>query len=320
MKHLRHYAARFATLFAAALLGALVATHIPQASAAYPTGISQILWATRGYYGDLSTGTGGACTVASGTTTMSTDVWCSTMNVSSGATLVTANYVIHADILINNGTISNNGGNAVGGTPVTPASQATLAFGTGGGPGVTNAAGGTGTAGQPTAWQNISGTGGAGGASTNGGGAAGVRNSAAATCGNIRSVAFNGGAITGFCAASPATYYLGGGTGGGSGGSAAGACTSGGGGGGGGPILITARSLQGNGAFSATGGTGGNGAGTTGCGGGGGGGGGVIIITAGDLSQWTGTTAVTGGGGGSFAVAGSNGSGGSAGQAIFLQG
>ena len=306
---------------AAAVVVILAIGSATPAGATYPYGIkNNVLWSTRAYYGDLFTGTGGNCTVTTGTVIQSTDLYCSTVTISSGATLFMQAARLYADTIVNNGVIGATGGAGSAGTGGSTTTLGILRAGTAGGSGSAGTTGGAGTAAAATAYDALSGTGGAGGSATNAGGIAGARTNVS-TCGT----GHGANLLTGiFMSAqcSQAALYLAGGTGGGAGGAASGTGVGGGGGAGGGVLLVATRSLQGNGVFTASGGSGGNGtAGTSaGTGGGGGGGGGFIGLTVGDQSQWTGSTNVSGGSPGTHTGTGSDGASGSSGTVIIQQG
>lgn len=271
-----------------------------------------VAWSTQPLI-DFGDGSDGAVTISSNTT-LTRDMYYSSLTVNATFTLSTAGFKIFVSgTLTNNGTISNNGtaGSAGVGTS-SGAGGAGAVAGTlgGGGAGATTgaAAGAAGVAGTSVN-PSIGGSGGAGGAGGTGGsgGAGGV-----ATFTPLRTL-------------TPHIIYgvtlLGGGAGGGSGGngSTSGGTrgNGGGGGGGGGVLFVWARFLVNNGTIQSLGGAGGAGAasvGTGGNGGGGGGGGGGSVrlayetITAGTLLATGGTGGAAGGnGGGPAGVAGTTG-------------
>jgi hypothetical protein len=270
---------------------------------AYPTGITQILWGTRGYYGSMGSGN----VTISVNTTLSNDVFYQTLTVNTGKVLSTAGYRIFADtiILSGTGTIDNSGVGNIG------ASSGSLCGGTNAGAGGTT--GGTGTNQSGSAFGNLSGAGGAGGSPS--GGAAGTNTTLGATYGRVQAEPFS---ILGLASGMAGTANVCGGTGGGGGGGAA--SGPGGGGGGGGVIIISARTLQGTGTISANGFNGTNSTASGNEGGGGGGGGGVIFLNVGDYSSWAGTTSVAGGTGGTGHGTGTSGSNGSAGTVVQIYG
>lgn len=287
-------------------------------------------------YGD---GSDGDVTIASGTTTLTRDMFYDDLTVDAGATLDTGGYRIFVrNVLTNNGTIRNNGNHATD-----AANGAASTAGTGlPGTGLQAASGGGGGAGaninnqvQATAGQNgnsgttssIISTSGAGGAG--GGGAAGS---------GVSKTEFGSGVggaqiwrnpqlylLSGkFMTTGTSMLYLSAGPGGGGGGAATtttGTQARGGsGGGGGGLILISAGVIAGTGLISARGGDGGDAyvsVGTESAGGGGGGGGGLVIIGTRSLSA--GQTIDTAGGAAGTG-AGASGAVGTAGQAgdVFL--
>jgi hypothetical protein len=270
---------------------------------AYPTGITQILWGTRAYYG--STGAGNV--TISTNTTLSADIFYQTLTVNTGKVLSTAGFRIYADTIILNGTanIDNSGGGNVG------ALTGSLCGGTFAGNGGTTGSNGTNQ--SAAVFGNLSGAGGAGGSPS--GGAAGTNTTLGATYGRVQAEPFS---VMGWAFGAGGLATVCGGTGGGGGGGAA--SGPGAGGGGGGVVVISARSLQGTGSITATGGLGTNSTASGNEGGGGGGGGGVIFLNVGDFSQWSGTTSVAGGAGGTGHGTGTSGSTGSAGTVVTIYG
>ena len=292
-----------------------------------PAGTSGVLWPTRAYYGDGSTGP----VTISGNTALTADVYYTTLTVTS--VLNTAGFRIYADTIINNGTIANLGGNASSTTAGTGGSAGTLGGGTAGGSGITGS-GGT-AVGNPGVNQLaglyaiLSNTGGAGGSATDVGGAAGTITVYGAGSGDIRvapqcllGAVFGISNTGGYPSGSGAGLWavVGGGSGGGGGAVNSGATSSGAGGGGGGCILVVCRSLQGSGTFSVNGGNGSNAGASGSAAGGGGGGGGTILITSGDWSRWAGTTTAAGGSFGTGIGTGNNGVAGNVGTTIKIQG
>lgn len=271
---------------------------------------------------DFGDGSDGAVTI-SANTTLTRDMFYSSLTINSGITLNTAGYkVFVSGTLLNNGTISNAGGAG------TAASGTTA--GTGG------SAAPSGTLGASTSGTN-------GGAS--GGGTAATTSAVAFSMGSTGGTSGAGGGATNGVAAGIATYtpmrtasqamlyglnLIGGGTGaagGGGGATAAGATpgAGGGGGGGGGAIVIWSSTLTNNGTITAAGGNGGAGGngisnGGNGGGGGGGGGGGFVFIIHGAITLGTITAAGgTGGTGGAktgSGTAGTTGSNGTNGRVI----
>jgi hypothetical protein len=254
-------------------------------------------------------------TYSSPTYTLTRDVWATTVNVSSGYTVITAGYRIFATTSINAvGNIHNNGSNGSGTTAGAGGLGGFFKAGGAGAAGLLAAsAGAAGTAqATPTANTWVGGVGGRGGQ------------------GRLNNIGYNGGQIAPTNATNPAnadggskvtsnyvnylTRYVVGATnwqmtpsigGGGGAKSITGtAATSGAGGGGGGICFVAAPVITGSGTISANGGSGGNAAGTGGSfGGGGGGGGGVMCMIA---KTSTITPTATGGTGGT-SVFGTNG-------------
>jgi hypothetical protein len=220
--------------------------------------------------------------------TLTRDIMPSSMVVNPGVTILTHNWAIFVQgTLTNNGTISNNGANAVATVAGAGISAgrfpSTLAGGNAG-----SAAGGNSLAvpfPYATASQALGISGGAGTSGSTFGGAAGGGNAAGPTAGG------NGGSVTpdsskrgadftylmqGENFFSGITYSFGSGGGGGAGG-----VQGGGGGAGAGELFIAAQQIAGvGGVIQARGGNGGNGnnAGNNGGGGGGGGGGMVVLV------------------------------------------
>lgn len=253
---------------------------------------------------DFGDGSDGAVTI-SVDTTLTRDMYYSSLTVNSAINLTTAGFKIFVSgTLSNAGTIRHNGTAGAAGSGITSgaggagAAAGTLGAGaTGATTGAAAAAAGQAGGASATAMGESAGAGGAGG--TGGaGGAAGV-----ATYAPHRNTA-------------PAIVYgitlITGGAGGGSGGngSTSGGTrgNGGGGGGGGGIVYLRASTLTNTGTISALGGAGGAGAASVGTGGngggGGGGGGGVIYLLYRTVTL--GTATVAGGAGG---AAGANGGG-----------
>lgn len=128
---------------AAAVVVILAIGSATPAGATYPYGIkNNVLWSTRAYYGDLFTGTGGNCTVTTGTVIQSTDLYCSTVTISSGATLFMQAARLYADTIVNNGVIGATGGAGSAGTGGSTTTLGILRAGTAGGSGSAGTTGG----------------------------------------------------------------------------------------------------------------------------------------------------------------------------------
>lgn len=275
-------------------------------------------------YGDGSDGSvtfDGTSTVlglvpASSTYTLTRDITCAGIVVSSGVTIKSANFRIFCTgTLTDSGTIQVNGGNASGttrGSNVATAFFGASQLGANGksvtgagnaGGSIINSAGGAGGAGGSDGGAN---TGGAGGTIT-----------LNANLGSLHSPSLWG------CSSVLANIvFLSGGGGGGSGGLtiSVGSPTSGAGGGGGGVIFIAASTLVNRGTISANGGNGSNAVdsgGDNGGGGGGGGGGGICLIY--DSYTNSGTVSANGGTHGNGIGTGTNGSDGSNGTIVTIQ-
>jgi hypothetical protein len=268
-----------------------------------------------GLFGDGSDGAAtldGTATVAwaskaSSTYTMTRDVFCTSLTVSSGSTLLTHGYRIFCTASFSNaGTVSSTGSNSSGAAGANGANAGTLV---GGGNGATATAGAGATA-AFVAGAAGTGSGGAGGTGTAGaGGSARVPVFTTAFPFRVPATAL-AGMSTG--SASTATAS---GAPGGSSGAGDSSNTGGGGGGGGGLIVIFAPSAANTGTTISV--AGGNGftpaAGQ--CGGGGGGAGGNIIVYT--LAAWTaGTTSVAGGTHGNGVGSGTNGGDGTSGTVL----
>jgi hypothetical protein len=221
----------------------------------------------KGIYGD---GSDGAVTYAVNTT-LTRDVYATTLTVNAGVTLITAGYRLFAKTsIVNNGTIHNNGR-----TSGTSSGTSTGALGgvfdggqNGGSGGV--GAGGAGVA-ATNAPQGDTATGGTGGAASAAGGVGGSTTSA--TYSDFRSSWLM---VSGQHFRLGITENVRGGPGGG-GGSGNGVSAGAAGGGGGGIVLLCANSITNNGLIQARGGVGSN-AVNANTGGGGGGGGGVAMV------------------------------------------
>lgn len=246
-----------------------------------------------GFYGD---GSAGAVSYTSGTTTLTADVYATTISVSNGATLITSGFSLFATTSItNSGLIKSNGGNASGATGGT-----SLSGQSGGG------AGATGSGNPGTGSNKIF-----GGAGSNGG-MGGTPGFNLYGLGRVASVPFRQSAKATF-----APSFSSGGGGGGSGGGD-GTNLSGGGGAGGDIILICSPIIINNasGTIESLGGNGGNASATGNSGGGGAGGGGCIYL----IGQVTnsGTISVSAGSPGNGNGSGAGGAVGNAGNIIIL--
>lgn len=277
-------------------------------------------------------GSDGAVTVNSGTTTLTRDMYYSTLVVNGTGTIDTAGFRVYASSSITVDTSGGGGGIVSVGGAGGNASGATAGSGgtapTGGTlpPGNNGGAGSAGA--TNTFFQASSGT--AGSASALGLGVAGsAGGNGALPTGTVGGAGGAGGAITGTITQTPRSYTWANnlfqfssntataierykssaGSGGGGGGSINGvSCTSGGGGGGGssgGTVFVESPTitLTGAGAIRSYGGAGGNGANASGgnaCGGGGGGGGGPggLVIAIYKTLSGTGTITAPGGAGG----------------------
>jgi hypothetical protein len=266
------------------------------------------------YYGDGSDGVGHI----TGNTTLTRDMYYTTLLIDTGITLTTGNFRIHCTgTLTNNGTIELDGAstttNSAGTFRGAGGSYAVAASGGNGSNGGAGGAGGSITGGTTSG--AIGGDGGAGGgAGANAGGAAGTAGRPSASMGGYRAVPriFNSvlNGISGNTAG--ASLPLRPGAGGGGGASAGGGGVGGGGGSGAGWVVIAAPTVDNtSGSIHANGGNGANGtsSGAGAAGGGAGGGGGVVVVATGNLIGTTPTasggthgTAVNGG------VAGGDGS------------
>ncbi len=263
--------------------------------------------AGNGIYGDGSDGVGSV----SGTTTLTRDMFYSSLTVTSTGTLITSGYRVYvagtcqvdaSGVIHNDGAAGTTGGSLGAG-----AAGGTMAGGTNGGAGGA-AAGSNGT--NSVANSLGAAVGGAGGSGSGGaGGTAGTNPAASAGSGTLRSVPFSAAGYTN--GASGNLFARGGSGGGGGGGDGS---QGGGGGGGGGALLIAAKTLVNNGTIRAAGGAGGNAAGTN-RGGGGGGGGGLIVLTYNSKSG-SGTITAPGGTGGSKTGTGVAGTAGASGTVI----
>lgn len=274
-------------------------------------------------FGDGSDGPGDI----GGSTTLTREMYYSTLTIRSTGTLITAGYRVYVQglLTIEAGGVIHDDGNAGSGLTGGAAlgARGTLNSDSGAGGNGRNTTGNGSGGGNPTA-QFFNNTavpnGGPGGNATGGnnGGAAGVVTVRSAAGGSIR---HHITAILGHCAAGNGIFQPGcGGAGGGGGGAnvGTGTATSGGGGSGGGSVCIGCRVLNSAGTIRANGGAGAAGS-VTGdgvAGGGGGGGGGWVSVVAG-LVLAQGTVQAAGGAGG--AGAGTGGVTGTSGVAGYTQ-
>jgi hypothetical protein len=251
--------------------------------------------------------------------TLTRDITCSGITVSSGVTIKTANYRIFCTgTLTDSGAIQANGNNAVTTTPgaAIPSSSGVYLGSTAGGAGRTTT--GVGNGSTSVSFECLAAAGGNGGTGggINTGGGAGVTSFVFGTL-HTPSVWLSPIILTGAATISGARGASGGGGGGLT--LSIGSPTSGAGGGGAGVLLIASSTLVNRGTISANGGNGSNAVdsgGDNGGGGGGGGGGGVCLI----YDSFTGNAATaTGGSHGTGIGTGANGSDGSAGNVINIQ-
>jgi hypothetical protein len=253
---------------------------------------------------NVGDGSDGAVTI-SAPTTLTRDMYYTTLVVDSGITLSAGNFRIFASTSItNNGTISVIGGNASGATGGTAVAAGSFTGGSNGGDGAVN----NGNAGA-TINSYLGGQGGTGGSvPTRGAGAGGGGAAAAVVKPRTAPIA-----ILAIEPGSTIRLFSGGAGGGGGGGDTA-TLAGGGGGAGGGNIFLASPIITNSvtGVISVAGGNGGNGQSIGfGAGGGGGGGGGSVITISktytnlGSVVLTGGTGGAPGSGGGS---AGANGS------------
>lgn len=269
---------------------------------------------------------------AGGTVTLGEDLYCNSLSVNTGTTLVTAGYRIYArnfvrvygsGVIRNNGTVGAVGtGSALGGAG---GARTTTGGGAGGGNGGEDG----GFAPSTSFTMSLGGTGGAGAAGDGGGGGGGGVASWVASLGailqpTIADLAAVFSRDTLMVDPLKFFYVVGGAGGGGGGGTGAGGGVGlgGGGGGGGGVVHITANEiiLDDTGQIQALGGAGGAGDATGGdSGGGGGGGGGVIIVKTNFVRIANGAQFnVTGGAGGAGGGAGPTGNAGANGSVVIF--
>jgi hypothetical protein len=276
------------------------------------------------YVGVFGTGTDGAVTLDGSTTyngfsslagstyTLTRDVQASGLTINNSVTLKTANFrVFCTGTITNNGTISNLGANAAGGTGGAAAASASLLSGRAGGNGGTGVSGAGGAGiGAP-----MGSAGGNGGTGVSGAAGAGGTASQTATVAANNILALPFAVIVGVINyQNLTTTQIGFGAGGGGGGSDVATNPGGGGGGGGGIIVLFAAAVVNNGTITAAGGNGAAGTGGNAGGGGGGAGGAILVYT---LTAWTaGTTSVAGGTLGAGSGTGSGGNNGGAGLVL----
>lgn len=242
-------------------------------------------------------------------TTLTRDVYASTIVVNPGVTVNTAGFRLLAFSSIeNNGTIDRSGNNGVVST-----AGAALASGTVGG-GAAGGAGGSAAGSAGGAATGLGGSGAIGGATGSAGGAAGVLTNPTAANGGAEVFQSARQSLVGRDLGN--TILLGGAGGGGG----AGDGTAGGGGGsGGGVIVLCARNIFGTGLIRAKGGDGGTPAGGSRGGGAGGGGGVIVLISENDTTTTSLTTSVVGGTGSSGTGTGGPGGNGSVGRVVRVR-
>lgn len=265
--------------------------HLYEMNAANTTWIDSNIGGV-GIYGD---GNDGAVTI-SGNTSLTRDMYYSTLTVDSGVTLTPSGYRIFASTSVTvNGTISAKGGNASGITAGTAVGSGTLGGGTDGGAGKSGEqANGNSSSALTNSLGGRGGSGGNGGSYT--GGVSGTITAPTAASGSVRHLP---NAINLYLFPSGTLTSVKGGTGGGGGACDASVDTpsSGAGGAGGGVMMICAPTItvSGTGTVTSKGGDGSAGSGTNGWGGGGGGGGGGIIMLIYSIYSNSGTVTVAGG-------------------------
>lgn len=242
-------------------------------------------------------GIDGAVVFPLGITTLTHDIYATTVLVPNGAHVLPNGFKIVAQQSIQidlGGVIDANGTNGAGSVPGVGPAKGTLAGGTSGGAGSIGAGvGAPGVAqstGMITPVGGVGGDGGAGGVNAGGLGGA-VPTSALQGTLNLLSNAINGSDAGPFGIVSP-------GSGGGGGGSDNALATGGGGGGGAGIILLAAPRITNNGTLAAFGGQGAAGVAAAGAAGGGGGGGGGVVIRVAAQLNGAGSILTLGGAGG----------------------
>lgn len=231
--------------------------------------------------------------------TLNRDIWIADgSQCVTGVTVYTAgNKGFCAGEYINDGTLHNNGKNAVGGTAGAASALGTTGIGTAGGNGRANATGLAGSA-QGNGLGDGTGAGGAGGSGgANAGGSGGTYTGTFANGGaNYLSPMLSGYLQSQTSGGNQAqTQIIGGGAGGGGGGSDNAGVTGGGGGGGGGVLPWHCAIFVNNGVVECLGGNAANASGAGGNGGGGGGGGGGCILSLASARAGSGQYLVTGG-------------------------
>ena len=244
--------------------------------------------------------------------TMTRDLQATSLTVSNGVTIKTANFRIFCQgVLTNLGTISNAGLPASGSSAGGSGGSASLLGGRAGGAGGTGASG----AGANGTGSNFGAVGGNGGAGTSGAAGTGGSVTVSAAVAQNNLLQTPGMLLTGVAGYGGLALVAGFGAGGGGGGSDAGSNAGGGGGGGGGIVAIFAWAVNnaagtitvagGNGAAAAAGNAGGGGGGT----------GGLVAVYT--LSAWTaGTVTVAGGALGAGHGTGANGTAGASGLSL----
>jgi hypothetical protein len=260
--------------------------------------------------GIFGSGSDGALSISSGTTTISRDMYYSSITLSGTAQLDPSGYRVYCSGTVSIGSGTVLGIQATNGT-VGGSGGGSVSAGTVGGSGSFGGSGGstTGTA-SNAATNSLGGTGGTGGTGTSGAGsAAGAATPPSTNAGGTQALNAFWGAMR---MSTPTNSFFVGGTGGGGGG---GDGTSGAGAGAGAPIVwVCARTITGSGTIRAKGGNGANAAAGNRGGGGGGGGGVIVVVSNNDTTTTSLTFDVSGGSGGSGFGTGTAGTAGSSGN------
>jgi len=276
-----------------------------------PTG-DTFVGAAKGIYGD---GSDGNVVIASGTTTLTRNMYYADLTIQSGGILLTDGYIafVKGTLTIDaGGTYRRNGTDATASSGASAPSVARPIDSAANGGNSATGNGGGGSIVSPVPF-GYTGTGGAGGSSgARNGGAGGGATVRAADSGDIRDsvamrqMAFVGNGIPGL------DFVRSGG--GGGGGAGNGTQVGGGGGSGCPPNLVIASRIVNNGTIQSKGGNGANAVNSDSAGGGGGQGGLICIVT--ESYTGSGTTDVTGGAGGTGNGIGTAGTAGSSGLVI----
>lgn len=256
-----------------------------------------------------------------GTTTLTEDMFYRNLTIAGGGVLVTSGFrVFVSGVLLNLGTIRNNGSGASGATAGSSVNSDMYGNGTLGGAGRSTAGVGNSSA-LAAAATGVSATGHQAGSGGSGGTNAGGSGGSPQTDFDLRNYIRNAIEIFSPTFTWQGTKYTinAGGSGGGGGNDTGAGTVSGGGGGGGGVILISAKILNnGSGTIEAKGGAGGAASGAGNAGGGGGGGGGSILLCGIEINQ--GTLTASGGAGGAKVGTGVAGQAGTAGASLVVKG